>query len=113
MPLQDMASYFISIYASGITVPKAEETNSLPSYRHVAFLSLDKNGIIKLNGVICPPEELDELLFLKLQEDRQIVLSLIIDKNIEMYKVNQLLSTIREAGLWRINFMCTNTRKIL
>ena len=78
------------------------------------MLSLDKNGIIKVNGSICRDNILVLVLSNQLLADPQIVVFLIIDRDCEMPSVNKLFMKLRSAGLLRISLMCENNHyKIL
>ena len=112
LPMQDLGSNFANLYSLDIKLPKADHTRKLPGYRHLTYISLDKDRVIKIDGVKCEWEQLSEPLSIALREDQQIVTSLIIDRNVEMSEVNRLLNLLRKTGLRRINFMCTNSSKM-
>ena len=113
-PFQDTGSMYASYYSQGITVPYGVNTRGLPGQRHLVYVSLDKNGMIKVNGSICRDNILILVLSNQLLVDPQIVAFLIIDRDCEMPSVNKLFMKLRSAGLLRISLMCENNHyKIL
>ncbi len=107
-PFGDLGSYYAVKYSEGIDVPKAENVDRLPTTRHVIFVSLDCQGNLKMDDAYCTLNILKtHIAYLS----PVTVVCLIVDKNVEMEKVNKILSAIRESGPRHVNFLCRSSSK--
>lgn len=109
--MSSFGGFIVGNYSHEINKPYAENAHKpIGSRRHLIYLSMDRNGNLKLNGKKCYINEIAELIDIKERNDPQLVIALIIDKETRMEKVNNLFYTIKGKRFRRLFFL-SNAKK--
>ncbi|MBZ0266412.1 biopolymer transporter ExbD [bacterium] len=87
-----------------IQVPAAATTEKLESKRNVAYLWMDKLGRLSIDDKLIGLEDVEPMLAEKFAGNRRLIVSLKIDKDVEMGKVNDVQEKMRDAYTLRVNY---------
>ncbi len=87
-----------------VLTPAARTTEKLEVKRNVSYLWVDKTGRISVDDKIVSLEEITPIMTDKFAQNRRLVVSLKIDKDVEMGLVSDLQEKLRDAYTLRINY---------
>lgn len=90
-----------------VSLPAAEKIEKLESRRHVSYIWIASDGSISLDDKIVPRKEITaigKLMYDKRVNDPQLIVSLKIDKEVEMSDVNLVQEQLRRADALRVNY---------
>ena len=90
-----------------VALPAAEKIEKLESRRHIAYIWIGPNGRISLDDKIVLSDNIDAvgtLMYDKRVADPQLVVSLKIDKEVEMNDVTGIHEQLRRADALRVNY---------
>ncbi len=87
-----------------IVTPAARTTEKLESKRHVTYLWADKKGRISIDDKIVPTEEIEPIMAEKFANDRRLIVSMKIDKDVEMGLVTDMQEELRDAYTLRVSY---------
>ncbi|HEB83530.1 MAG TPA: biopolymer transporter ExbD, partial [Bacteroidetes bacterium] len=80
-----------------VLTPAARTTEKLEVKRNVSYLWVDKTGRISVDDKIVSLEEITPIMTDKFAQNRRLVVSLKIDKDVEMGLVSDLQEKLRDA----------------
>ena len=90
-----------------VSLPSAEKIEKLEGRRHIANIWLARDGTISLDDKIVPQSEVNAigtLMYEKRVADPQLIVSLKIDKEVEMGTLNVVHEQLRRADALRVNY---------
>ncbi|MDP8206167.1 MAG: biopolymer transporter ExbD [Candidatus Electryonea clarkiae] len=87
-----------------IAIPAARTTEKLETKRNVAYLWVDKQGRISVDDKIVSMDDVSPIMADKFSQNRRLIISLKIDKDVEMGMVNDLQEKLRDAYTLRVNY---------
>lgn len=87
-----------------VLTPSARTTEKLETKRHVAYLFADKRGRLSVDDKIVTLEEIDKIMAEKYATDRRLIVSLKIDKDVEMGLVTDVQEKLRDAYTLRVSY---------
>ena len=90
-----------------VNLPSAEMIEKLESRRHISYIWIASDGKISLDDKIVPSSELaaiSKIMYDRRVADPQIVVSLKIDKEVEMEQVSKVQEQLRRADALRVNY---------
>lgn len=87
-----------------VLTPAARTTEKLESKRNVAYLWADKRGRLSVDDKIINLEEVDEVMAEKFAQNRRLIVSLKIDRDVEMGLVTDIQERLRDAYTLRVSY---------
>ena len=88
-----------------VELPEAVKIQKLPSKRHVSTIWIDKANNIVIDDIsVKDVTKLENIVWNKLNEDKQLVFSLKVDQEADMGKVIDVQQQLRKANGLRINY---------
>jgi biopolymer transport protein ExbD len=85
-------------------LPVAKALEKLENKKDVVQILIDKNKIIQIDNNIVDKTEIEKLIKVKVEENPNLIISLKIDKDLEMNFITEIQKKIRKAGCTRINY---------
>lgn len=85
-------------------LPVAKALEKLENKKDVVQILIDKNKIIQVDNNIVDKTEIEKLIKVKVEENPNLIISLKIDKDLEMNYITEIQKKIRKAGCTRINY---------
>lgn len=93
-----------------VTLPEASRIEKLPGKRHVTTIWVDRfNNAVIDDVTIKNVANLRNIVYSKLVEDPQIVVSLRVDKEADMGMITDIQQELRKANALRINYSALPT----
>ncbi len=87
-----------------VLTPAARTTEKLEMKRNVAYLFVDKLNQISVDDKIVDVEDIESIMADKFSQNLRLLVSLKIDKDVEMGLVNDIQEELRDAYTLRINY---------
>jgi biopolymer transport protein ExbD len=87
-----------------VLTPSARTTEKLETKRNVAYIWTDKLGRISVDDKIVSVPEIEPILADKFATNRRLVVSLKIDKDVEMGLVTDIQEKLRDAYTLRVSY---------
>ncbi len=87
-----------------IQPPAARTTEKLETKRNVAYLWIDKIGRISVDDKIVGLEEVANIMAEKFSQNRRLIVSMKVDKDVEMKNVTDIQEKLRDAYTLRVNY---------
>lgn len=88
-----------------VELPEAVKIQKLPSRRHVSTIWIDKLNNVVIDDVsVKDVSKMENIVWNKLNEDRQLVFSLKVDVGADMGRVIDVQQELRKANGLRINY---------
>lgn len=89
-----------------VALPSARKIEKLPGKRDVAYIYLDRRGIIMIDDRVVPMSEIHNIMYSKRANTIHPlkVTSLKFDKEVKMNLVNQVHEQLKEADALNINY---------
>jgi biopolymer transport protein ExbD len=88
-----------------VVLPEAVKIQKLPSKNHVSTIWIDKANNVVIDDVsVKNVEKLENIVWNKLNTDKQLVFSLKVDQEADMGKVIDVQQQLRKANGLRINY---------
>lgn len=87
-----------------IITPAAHTTEKLETKRNVAYLWVDKLGRISIDDKIVPVDEISPIMSDKFSQNRRLIVSMKVDRDVEMGLVTDIQEKLRDAYTLRINY---------
>jgi biopolymer transport protein ExbD len=87
-----------------VLTPAARTTEKLESKRNVAYLFADKRGQLSVDDKIVTLEDVEPIMAEKYAQNRRLIISLKIDKDVEMGLVTDVQEKLRDAYTLRVSY---------
>lgn len=87
-----------------VLLPAARTTEKLETKRNVAYLWVDKLGQISVDDKLVAVDDIAPIMTDKFAQNRRLVISLKIDKDVEMGLVTDIQEKLRDAYTLRVNY---------
>ena len=88
-----------------VELPEAVKIQKLPSKRHVSTIWIDKANNVVIDDIsVKDVNKLENIVWNKLNEDKQLIFSLKVDREADMGKVIDVQQQLRKANGLRINY---------
>ncbi len=90
-----------------VVLPSAEMIDKLESRRHISYIWIGKDGNVILDDKIVPRSDMSavgSIMYDKRIADPQLIVSLKIDKEVEMQDVTDVQEQLRRADALRVNY---------
>lgn len=88
-----------------VELPEAVKIQKLPSKRHVSTIWIDKANNVVIDDIsVKDVNKLENIVWNKLNEDKQLVFSLKVDREADMGRVIDVQQQLRKANGLRINY---------
>ncbi|NWF49174.1 MAG: biopolymer transporter ExbD [Ignavibacteriaceae bacterium] len=88
-------------------LPEAESLEKIENKRLVSYLWVGKEKNIQVNDSVIKLDELKDIMYSKRQSMQGIIVSLRIDRNVDMGLVTDIQQELRKAYCLRINYSST------
>lgn len=85
-------------------LPEAEAVEKIENKRLISYLWIGKSGKIQINDALVQQEEIEDIMYRKRQEIPNVIVSLRIDKELDMGKVMDVQQELRKAYCLRVNY---------
>ncbi len=99
-----VATVFKEFRGLPIQLPAALKTEKLESKRNVAYVWIGRQGQISVDDKIIAMDDVSPILSDKFAQNRRLLISLKIDKEVKMGIVSDLHEKLRDAYTLRINY---------
>ena len=101
----NLGSIFAANYSDGIHIPQVENHNRFHgSSRHFLYISIHKDGIIKIDGYEIEKNTWIDYFYNKRLWDPQIVACLLVDRDCTMDIVKEVIFKLRKGQIYRFWF---------
>ncbi|MEJ2538281.1 MAG: biopolymer transporter ExbD [Calditrichia bacterium] len=88
-----------------VDLPEAQKIQKLPGKRHVTTIWVDRfNNTVIDDVTVKKVTELRNLVYNKLVNDPQLIVSLRVDKDADMGRVTDIQQELRKANALRVNY---------
>ncbi len=88
-----------------VNLPDASKIQKLPTKRHVTTIWIDRFNNVVIDDVsVKKVSELRTIVYNKLVDDPQLIVSLRVDKNADMGIVTDVQQELRRANALRVNY---------
>ena len=87
-----------------VLTPSARTTEKLETKRNVAYVWIDKSGRISIDDKIVGLQDVEPIMAEKFSQNRRIIVSLKIDRDVEMGKVTDIQEKLRDAYTLRVSY---------
>lgn len=87
-----------------VLTPSARTTEKLETKRNVAYIWVDKLGRISIDDKIMSMDDVQPVIADKFSQNRRLVVSLKIDKDVEMGMVTDIQEQLRDAYALRVSY---------
>lgn len=87
-----------------VMTPSARTTEKLETKRNVVYLWVDKLGRISIDDKVVGVDEVEPIIAEKFNQNRRLVVSLKIDKDVEMGMVTDIQEQLRDAYALRVSY---------
>lgn len=87
-----------------VLTPSARTTEKLESKRNVAYLWADKMNRVSIDDKIVEMDQVADIMAEKFAENRRLIISMKIDKDVEMGQVTKIQEQLRDAYTLRISY---------
>jgi biopolymer transport protein ExbD len=99
-----VSSVFKEFRGIPVLVPAARTTEKIETKRHLTYIWADKFNRISIDDKLIPVQDISGIIGNKIQEDRRLIVSLKIDKDVPMGRVTDIQQQLRDAYALRINY---------
>lgn len=101
-----MVSTVLRVYTGlKVELPEAVKIQKLPSKNHVSTIWVDRGNNVVIDDVsVKEVSKLENIVWNKLNEDKQLIFSLKVDQEADMGKVIDVQQQLRKANGLRINY---------
>lgn len=88
-----------------VSLPEATKIEKLPTKRHVTTVWVDRfNNVVIDDVTVKKIEELRNIVYNKLVDDPQLIVSLRVDKKADMGIISDIQQELRKANALKINY---------
>ncbi|MCB2212905.1 biopolymer transporter ExbD [bacterium] len=87
-----------------VLLPAARTTEKLESKRNIAYLWADKLGRVSVDDKIVTMDDIEPIMAEKFAGNRRIIISMKIDKDVEMGLVTDIQEQLRDAYTLRVSY---------
>jgi len=87
-----------------VLTPSARTTEKLETKRNVAYLWTDKLGRLSVDDKVIQLSEVEPIMADKFAQNRRIVVSMKVDKDVEMGLVTDIQEKLRDAYTLRVSY---------
>lgn len=87
-----------------ILPPAARSTEKVEAKRNITYVWADKNYRVSIDDKIIPVNAIARIIGEKLAANRRLIVSLKIDKDVNMGQVDDIQEQLRDAYALRINY---------
>ncbi|MBD3165424.1 biopolymer transporter ExbD [bacterium] len=87
-----------------VLTPAARTTEKLESKRNVAYMWVDKQGRISIDDKLVTIEDVEPIMADKFAQNRRLIISMKIDKEVEMGRVTDIQEELRDAYTLRVSY---------
>jgi biopolymer transport protein ExbD len=99
-----VSSVFKQYRGIPVLVPVAKATEKIETKRHLTYIWADQFGRISIDDKLVEVKDIEGIIGQKLAENRRLIVSLKIDKNVPMGLVTDIQEQLRDAYALRINY---------
>jgi biopolymer transport protein ExbD len=101
-----MVSTVLRVYTGlKVELPEAVKIQKLPSKNHVSTIWIDRANNVLIDDVsVKDVSKLENIVWNKLNEDKQLIFSLKVDQEADMGKIIDVQQQLRKANGLRINY---------
>jgi biopolymer transport protein ExbD len=99
-----VSSVFKEFRGLPILVPAARATEKIETKRHLTYVWADQYRRISIDDKLVQMGDISGIVGTKLQENRRLIVSLKIDKEVSMDFVTDIQEELREVYALRINY---------
>ncbi len=93
-----------------VNLPEAMKIEKLPSRRHVTTIWVDRfNNVVIDDVTVKKVTDLRTIVWNKLAEDPQLIVSLKVDKDADMGMITDIQQELRKANALRVNYSAIPT----
>lgn len=85
-------------------LPEAESIEKIENKRLIQYIWVGKDGRIQINDSIVRLNEIEPIMYAKRQELPNVIVSLRVDRNVDMGLVTDIQQELRKAYALRINY---------
>lgn len=87
-----------------VLTPAARTTEKLESKRNVTYLWADQMGRVSIDDKIVQVDEIDPIMAEKFAANRRLIVSMKIDRDVEMGLVTDIQEELRDAYTLRVSY---------
>lgn len=87
-----------------VITPAARSTEKLETKRNVAYLWVDEGGRISIDDKIVGLDDVTPLMSEKFAQNRRLIVSMKVSKEVEMKQVSDIQEKLRDAYTLRVNY---------
>lgn len=87
-----------------VILPAAKATKKIEGRRQVAHIWINTSGVINIDDMIMPMNQVAPTVHEKMAEDPALIISLHTDENARYKMIAQVLEQLKKAQALRINF---------
>jgi len=87
-----------------VELPSANQIQKIESKRHLSYIFLNKEGRVSVDDMFVKIEDISDIMYDKVNEDPQLLVSLKFDKNLRMDKIYDVQNELRKGQCLRINY---------
>jgi biopolymer transport protein ExbD len=99
-----VSSVFKEFRGIPVMVPAARSTEKIETKRHLSYIWADQYRRISIDDKLVPMDDISGIIGHKLRENRRLIVSLKIDKDVPMGFVTDIQEELRDAYALRINY---------
>ena len=99
-----VSSVFKEFRGIPVLVPAARATEKIETKRHLTYVWVDKYIRVSIDDKLVPVNDISGIIGHKLRENRRLIVSLKIDKDVPMGMVTDVQEELRDAYALRINY---------
>lgn len=85
-------------------LPEAESIEKIENKRLIQYIWVGKDGRIQINDSIVRLNEIEPIMYARRQELPNVIVSLRVDRNVDMGLVTDIQQELRKAYALRINY---------
>lgn len=86
------------------TLPEAEAVEKIENKRLISYLWIGQEGKMQINDNLVELDQIQQIMYQKRKEINNVIVSLRIDKNLDMGLVMDVQQELRKADSRRINY---------
>ena len=99
-----VSSVFKQYRGIPVLVPVAKATEKIETKRHLTYVWADQYNRISIDDKLVEVKDISGIIGQKISENRRLIVSLKIDKNVPMGLVMDVQEQLRDAYALRINY---------
>lgn len=99
-----VSSVFKEFRGIPVMVPSARSTEKIETKRHLSYVWADQFRRVSIDDKLIPVADISGIIGHKLRENRRLIVSLKIDKDVPMGLVTDIQEELRDAYALRINY---------